>query len=429
VAETLAADIAVVGAGPAGLAAAVRAAEEGARVAILDEGPRPGGQIWKHSSLPPRGARRWIERAKRCGVLLRTGWQVVFAEPGRLFAEASAGPSEERLDVRCRAIVLAVGARELFLPFPGWTLPGVVGAGAAQALVKSGLDVRGRRAVVAGSGPLLLAAAGALSSAGARVLVVAEQAPSRRVWAFALGLAKDPARLAAAASLRMKFPAARYRTGTWIASAQGDERLEAVVVTDGRRSREVPCDLLCCGFGLVPNLELPAMLGCDVARGRVVVDDFQRSSVSSVLCAGEATGVGGVELALVEGEIAGLAASGRAERARRLFRRRARLTAFAASLGRAFALRTELKTTARADTIVCRCEDVVLSRLAPSWSRRQAKLYTRAGMGPCQGRVCGPALEFLFGWGADSVRVPLRPASLASLVAIPDLEKEGAATT
>ncbi len=416
--ETLELDVAVVGAGPAGLAAAVRAGEAGARVAVLDEGPRAGGQIWKHSARVPRAARRWIDRLERARVPLRAGWQVVFAQTGRLVAESVAGPSEEILDVRCRSIVLATGARELFLPFPGWTLPGVVGAGAAQALVKSGLDVRGRRAVVAGSGPLLLAAGGVLSAAGARVCAVVEQAPLRRVWSFALGLARHPGKLAAAAALRLKFPAARYRAGTWVAAAHGDGRLQKAVLHDGRRSREIACDLLCCGFGLVPNLELPLLLGCDVAAGRVAVDDFQRSSVPSVLCAGEGTGVGGVELSLVEGEIAGLAAAGRSAEARRLFGRKARLAAFAIALDRAFVLRPELKGLARPDTIVCRCEDVALSRFAPSWSRRQAKLYTRAGMGPCQGRVCGPALEFLFGWGADSVREPLRPASLGSFCAV-----------
>jgi len=425
--EKLAGDIAVVGAGPAGMAAAIRAAEAGARVVLLDEGPRAGGQIWKHAASPPRGARPWIERLKRSPAVLRSGWQVVFAEPGRLFAEPASGAAEEGLEVQCRALVLATGARELFLPFPGWTLPGVVGAGAAQALVKSGLDVRGRRAVVAGSGPLLLAAAGALSSAGARVQLVAEQASRSSVLAFALGLTRQPGKLAAAAALRLKFPPGRYRPGTWIASAEGKDSVERVLATDGRRSREIACDLLCCGYGLVPNLELPELLGCQVAHGRVVVDDFQRTSISSIFCAGEATGVGGVELALAEGEIAGLAAAGKAGEARSLFRRRTALTALAASLDRTFALREELKAAARGDTIVCRCEDVTLSRFAPSWSRRQAKLYTRAGMGPCQGRVCGPALEFLFGWGADSVRIPVRPASLASFMEVSHSEKEGAA--
>jgi hypothetical protein len=156
------------------------------------------------------------------------------------------------------------------------------------------------------------------------------------------------------------------------------------------------------------------LLDCAISAGCVVVDPFGETNQPAIFCAGELTGVGGVELALVEGEIAGLAAAGQKDAARPLFTRRFRLQNFAAALGTTFAPREELKFLARSDTIVCRCEDVPFARLDPRWHRRQAKLYARAGMGPCQGKVCGPALEFLFGWGTDSVRVPLRPTPLAS---------------
>ena len=181
---TLAAEVAVVGAGPAGIASATRAAEAGADVLVIDDGPGPGGQIWK---TPARGkaapgATRWLERLRRAGARLLPRAQIVLAGSGRLYAEdvASGGRT---IEIRAAKIIVATGARERFLPFPGWTLPNVIGVGAAQALVKSGATLRGRRVVVAGSGPLLLAAAASLAAGGAAVVAVAEQA--RRLALFA----------------------------------------------------------------------------------------------------------------------------------------------------------------------------------------------------------------------------------------------------
>jgi NADPH-dependent 2,4-dienoyl-CoA reductase/sulfur reductase-like enzyme len=418
VAELVAAKVVVVGSGPAGIAAATRAAEAGADVVVLDEGSGPGGQIWRHRRLEQagEGARRWIERFCKSGARLIHGAQVVLALPDRRLVAELSWPFGETLDVRAEILILATGACERFLPFPGWTLPNVIGVGAAQALVKSGFSFRNRRVVLAGSGPLLLPAAATLSRGGARVAVVAEQAPSSAIVRFALRLSLRPRKLLEAAFYRSGFPGARYRTGVWVVSARGDDSVREAVLTDGRRLWTEPCDSLCCGYGLVPNLELPLLLGCSVDRGRLAVDELQQTNLAGIYGAGELTGVGGLELALVEGEIAGLAAAGRAEEARRLFPRRSNLLAFAEDLEKAFVLRDELKSLPRAETLVCRCEDVAFGRLDSAWSRRQAKLYTRAGMGPCQGKICGPALEFLFGWEADAVRLPLRPTPLSSLL-------------
>ena len=134
---------------------------------------------------------------------------------------------------------------------------------------------------------------------------------------------------------------------------------------------------------------------------------------------------------MVQGKIAGLAAAGSVIEAARLYRRRDSQVAFGHAMGRAFALRKEILNLAKPETIVCRCEDVRFAQLqtqATPGSWTHAKLQTRCGMGPCQGRVCGPALEFLFGWGPDSVRIPVRPASLASFLEVSHSEKEGAAT-
>ena len=149
---------------------------------------------------------------------------------------------------------------------------------------------------------------------------------------------------------------------------------------------------------LVPNTELAELLGCRIRDGLVQVDDLQQTSVPEVFCAGEPTGVGGLELALVEGQIAGLAAGGHPESAKSLFGARKKLRGFTCALDRAFAPRRELRNLSSPETIVCRCEDVTYSRLAQHRSWRDAKLQTRCGMGPCQGRVCGPATHFLFGW-------------------------------
>jgi NADPH-dependent 2,4-dienoyl-CoA reductase/sulfur reductase-like enzyme len=188
-----------------------------------------------------------------------------------------------------------------------------------------------------------------------------------------------------------------------------------VTFSNGRTTWKQPCDYLACGFGLVPNLELPLLLGCGVRDGAVQVDEWQQTTVPGVFCAGETTGVGGLELALAEGQIAGWTAAGRQERAREFFAGRSRALRFKNSLDRAFALRAELKVLAKADTLVCRCEDVPFDRLQQHDSWRAAKLQTRCGMGPCQGRVCGPAVEFLFGWRAESVRPPILPAPLGRL--------------
>ena len=175
---------------------------------------------------------------------------------------------------------------------------------------------------------------------------------------------------------------------------------------------------MACGFGLVPNIELPRLLGCQIEQGAVVFDRWQATTVKNVYAAGEITGVGGLDKALIEGRIAGTAAAGAAVSPRDL-RVRDAAARFTSRLENAFALRDELRHLAAPDTIVCRCEDVPLERLVSRRSWRDAKLQTRCGMGPCQGRVCGAATRFLFGWHVDSSRPPVLPAELASLACQP----------
>ncbi|HEX7051789.1 MAG TPA: FAD-dependent oxidoreductase [Longimicrobiales bacterium] len=421
----LRADVAVIGAGPAGIAAAVRAADAGASVVVLDEGMRPGGQIWHHRTRAglPRLARDWLDALDRSAATVVCGASVVDIEPGfRLAAEVRGAP----LTVDAGTVILATGARERFLPFPGWTLPGVVGVGGAQALLKSGASFAGKRIVIAGSGPLLLPVAASLARAGARIAIVAEQAPAAAVRRFGAGLWRTPGKIAQAARYRAAFRATRYAWGTWATRAAGDDAVREVTLTDGRHTWVEPCDVLCTGYGLVPSTELARLAGCAIDRGRVVVDARQRTSIPGIYCAGEPTGIAGVEASLIEGEIAGLAAVGRARKAiERLDAARRRQRRFADRLDAAFAPRAELRSLAAADTIICRCEDVTAGRLRPEWSQRQAKLYTRAGMGPCQGRICGAALEHLFGWDAGTVRAPAVATRLATLIAEPTPDDAG----
>ena len=403
--------IAVVGAGPAGIAAACVAAESGASALLIDDGMRPGGQIWRHREAAPPAARPWLDRLARSGARLLDSATVHDADvSGALWLEHATKSARIEFD----ALVIATGARERFLPFPGWTLPGAMGVGAAQALYKSGADFRDKRVVLGGSGPLLLPVAATLARAGAEIACVLEQAPQSRVLGFARDLLGHPARLIEAARYRFAFLSAPYHTDAWVVEALGTDRVEAVVVQDRRGQHRIACDLLGCAYGLVPNLELPRLLGCAIELGFVRVDERQATSVPHVFCAGEPTGIAGLESALASGEIAARAALGLAPSSAAL-RERERARPLMERMEATFALRPELRALARPDTIVCRCEDVRMGQLRPEWSARMAKLYTRVGMGPCQGRVCGSALEHIHGWNADAVRSPLRPVSIATM--------------
>lgn len=400
--------VAVVGAGPAGIAAAVRASECGRDVLLLDDNPDCGGQIWRGRNSH---GRQWFERLERSGAKTLTGARVFAGDARRrvLDVETESGAFE----VRYEKLILATGARELFLPFPGWTLPDVTGAGGLQALVKSGLPIEGKRVVVAGSGPLLLAVAAYLRGRGAIVPAIVEQADGALVARFGAALAAHPMKLGQAIRLRASVAGSAYWTGAWVERADGMGRVSEVRIrfADGRkRAVNVACDYLAIGYGLRPNTELARHLG---ATG---VDDLQRSSIERIYCAGEAAGIGGVDLALIEGQIAGYAAGGRPELARRLFAAREKARRFAGALNQTFAPRAELRELADAETIVCRCEDVRFRQLRTADGWLSAKLHSRCGMGPCQGRVCGPAVEFLFGWQAESIRPPVSAVRVGSLI-------------
>ncbi len=409
-------EVLVLGAGPGGLAAAAAAAEAGASVRLVEGMPFLGGQIWRGATLTTPGAPGRAIRALGAGIHLDLGTRALaFPAPGQVLLEGPEGPFSASYD----SLILATGARERVLPFPGWTLPGVTGAGGLQALAKAGFPVAGRRVLVAGTGPLLLAVAAFLRARGAKVLGVLEQAPLPRLLAFGTQLLRWPTKALQGLALGGKLLGIPYRPGTWVVEARGEDRLREVRLSEVRLSdgRTLEVDLLACGFGLAPNLEVAQALGCDCSGDRIQVDGLQRTSRPRVLAVGEGTGIGGASKAWAEGRVAGRLAAGEVAGARRAARAARRESALVKVLERAFALHPELAGLPRPDTVVCRCEGATLGQLSEFTEGREARLHTRCGMGPCQGRTCGPATRFLLGWEPSRPQMPLHPTSFATFLA------------
>ncbi|MFD3411802.1 FAD-dependent oxidoreductase [Streptomyces cyaneofuscatus] len=467
-------DLAVIGAGPAGLVAAVTAADSGLRVVLIDASERLGGQYFRHAApgLTPRSRLVHHKRATFAALSARLtahirGGRITHLPRHHVWTAEECGPaaSSERWTLRhvpvdgapaapapadgirvttARFLLLATGAYERQLPFPGWTLPGVVAAGGAQAILKDSGALPGRRIVVAGSGPLLPAVAVSLAEAGADIPVLAEAA-SYTGYASRPGvLARNPAK--AVEGVRLAADLLRYRirlrTRSAVVRAHGTDRVEAVTLATLDRDWRpvagtevrIACDALAVGHGLVPQLELAVALGCALRTApdgtpAVEVDDQQRTDIHGLWAAGEPTGVGGVELALLEGRSAARSVaasfhrSERDPRARAATARRRRFADLMATVHRPAAHWPQWVTE---DTEVCRCEEVTAhdlrqARELGARDARTAKLLTRAGMGWCQGRMCETAVTCLAAGGDGSA--PLVPARrpLSCPVSLQDL--------
>ncbi len=410
-------DLLIIGAGPAGMAAALAAAPHGPSIALLDDNSLPGGQIWRdgpNAQVPKQAQDMRTQLQGFSNVRLHSGCKVVaLAGAKRLLLE----DAERGWVLSYDRLILCTGARERLLPFPGWTLPGVTGAGGLQALIKGGLAVADERIVIAGTGPLLLASSATAQKHGAEVVRVAEQAPLSAVAGFAAGLWRWPNKAIQAITLA----SAAYRTSAHVLAALGTDRLEGVRVQVGDKVEELACERLACGFSLVPNTEIARALGCTLRHQAIVVDEWQATGLPDHYAAGECTGFGGSELALVEGRIAGLVAVGERDKARGLWAERQRWQGFADRLNKAFSLNPALKHLAAPDTLVCRCEDVRYADLAAHGSWTGAKLATRCGMGACQGRICATAAQTLFGWEPPLLRPPFSPARISTLACLDDI--------
>lgn len=505
-------DVAVVGAGPAGLAAAVHAADSGLRVVLVDAGEQPGGQFWRHSDEAGHGSgagdgasasegaghhdwKRFTDLRRRLYAHEQAG-RVAYLRGTQLWLVDMPGPDGSRVlrlcptvdvpavrsgpdmrlpeaaavpdSVSAHHLILCPGGYDRQLPVPGWDLPGVMAAGGVQALLKANMTTPGGVGVVAGTGPFLLPVAAALAAAGAKVAAICE-ANSPAGWLRNLrGSVRAPEKAVegveyAAALARHRIP---YRIRTAVTEIHGSDRVEAVTVSrlaaDGAAvagsERRVPCDFVALGWGFTPSLELVLAVGADTTMDVdgslvAVVDEELNSSVPGVSAAGEATGIGGASMAVVEGELAALCVSAArshapgssgapgapelGQRISRLQKERVRLRAFAVAMHRANPVPARWTGWLTPETIVCRCEEVSYGQLCSAHDdlgaqdARSLKSFARPGMGWCQGRVCGFATAGIAAdfagraTSADDLRAVSKrtlaaPVSLGTLAALAD---------
>ncbi|HEY9293834.1 MAG TPA: FAD-dependent oxidoreductase [Microlunatus sp.] len=443
----------VIGGGPAGLAAAESALQYGASVILLEAGQRLGGQFWRHppEDLPVdttlqhnwrhfTGLRRMIASNPAARVITDAQvWAIDHDQHQTPRVHAAIGPADgtdrEQIAFTGDALIIATGAHDHTLPFPGWDLPGVFTGGAAQSLAKSERVAVGRRVVVAGAGPFLLPVAASLTRVGSQVLGVFEASRPQQLASGWLPNApwlvgKGPEFAGYLAKLmRHRIP---YRTGQAVVRAYGRDAVQGVTIAkvdrDWRRipgtERDLAVDAVCVSHGFTPRLELAIAAGCRITADRFVeVDQGQRSTQPGVFAAGETTGIGGSDLALTEGTIAGhLAAGGEIDdpvlKDARTRKRRLDHLARSVRIGHAQGSRwTEWLTD---DTILCRCEEVSYAHLRTvldgtrSRGVRSVKLASRVGLGPCQGRICGRVVEHIISSGGtlpltDGVMIDRRP--------------------
>lgn len=463
-------ELAIVGAGPAGLEAAVAAAQSGVQVAIINNAAQPGGQYFKqppptfqpgnHPARQPE-LQALLNQLANVRILPDTLVWGAFPAEGDEWLLTLHGPDAPHR-LQTRALILATGAYDRPIAFPGWTLPGVMTAGAVQNLLKSQFVSPGRRVLLAGTGPLQLAVAANLVKAGVQVAGVLEGARlSGRQLALALGGAWGQwSRLAEGwsywrALCRAGVP---LRPGWAVVEACGRDELQEVVAArlgpDGQplahTRRAIAVDTLVLGYGFIPATQLGRLLGCrhyfaPEWGGYIPVrDGTMQTSLPGVYAAGDAAGIGGATLARIEGRIAGFAAASQLGRLApaaataaiaRQQQALARERRFARTLGRLFTPAPHFYTLATANTVICRCEEVRLAdiRAAVDFGAQtvtEVKGLTRCGMGLCQGRICGelvaravahrrglPAHQpaSLEAVGVFSVRPPVHPLPLSAL--------------
>jgi NADPH-dependent 2,4-dienoyl-CoA reductase/sulfur reductase-like enzyme len=464
-APRLTTDVLVVGGGPAGLAAAAQAAAAGLSVTLVDERVTLGGQIFKRMGpgfeveSPGAIGRDYaagaqliasvtsadIEVRLRTAVLALEGLTAIVCED-----------ESKTSTIEAQRIILAPGAYDRPVAFPGWTLPGVLTAGGAQTLVKTQRVLPGERIVFAGSGPVALAFPAQLHHYGANIALVCEAGPAPRPADAVAMLTAAPGNLSLlrdALGYRLELLRARIRLRyrRIVVAAEGDGRVESVVHAavdqDWRpipgSEERVACDTLCLGYGFLPSVELLRLAGCvldeDEDRGGAVarLDQWMRTSAVGIHAAGDGTGVEGSLVAIDEGRLAalgvaldlGVLSAERAEREARPIRRRLQQRrAFRMALSRMHRVGTGIYELSTDDTVICRCEEVTRAvvdlALAASADSGVVKGLTRAGMGLCQGRNCQRTIAGLIAQRHDlalsdvtvaNPRLPARPVPLAAI--------------
>lgn len=464
-------DIAVVGAGPGGMAAALAVIDVGATVTICDEYPQPGGQFFKRSEASFVLEKKHLGSEHALGEKLRralsdrrvrllSGALVWGAFSDRQLMVLHEGRSEV---LRAKAIVLSPGAYDRPVPFPGWTLPGVMTAGGAQSLAKTQWIKPGSRMLLAGAGPFVLPVAASLLRAGVEIAAIVEATRPQEWLPHAPALWGQWPRFAEAFAYRRMLRQAGVPVffGHKIIRAEGVDTVTAAVIGAVDRDwnaragteRRVAVDAIATGYGFLPNIELAENLECEMrwdSHGQtwfVDVSDTQATSRPGVFAAGEITGIGGSAIALSEGEVAGLSAaefiglidSARATRLREPHQRtRRHLQRFGDMVNELFAPRPGLWDALSTDAIICRCEEVTADEVRHCVqegcaSIKEVKDWTRAGMGLCQGRVCRSLVTQTMALERSiepaqvprsHIRPPIKPVPIDVLVA--SEEPEGA---
>lgn len=461
----------IVGAGPAGIAAARELLKHGSRVILFEEMSAPGGQYYRQHTTAhsvSRGSEldeRASEGASALGQLVGDGVTVrcntlawgIF--PGNQLAIYDG----DQVDlVHADAIVLAPGAIEAVAAFPGWTLPGVMTAGGVQSLLTREAILAGQRFVVAGTGPLLLAVAVEINEAGGQVVAVVEGAttgaPLRHIHHFLRQMRRVQAGLDYRRTLERQ--GTEVLTGHTVLAARGDGQVSEVVVARINKDWQVvpgteltfAVDALCLHYGFVASVELARMAGCEVAyapeRGGWYVshDAGMRTTQPGIYVAGQAAGIGGADLAAATGRLAGLTVVhdlGKidertyASAVKDVQREINRAREFATVLNTVYRMAPAIADLITPDTTVCRCEEVAATEVEAAIQEgartlNDVKRRTRCGMGRCQGRVCTPVLTTLLQRRAGvtppeaeliTARPPVKPIPLAALAALTETAK------
>ncbi|MDO8320351.1 FAD-dependent oxidoreductase [Rhodoferax sp.] len=452
-------DLVIIGAGPAGMSAALTAASIGMKTVLLDEQPRAGGQIYRNvTAVDPKVAtllgpdythgRTLADRLQRSGVEVHYGAMVWDVARDLTVSVQHDGKS---FQLRAPQLIAATGAMERASPMPGWTLPGVLNAGAAQIALKSAGAVPSGPVLLVGGGPLLLLVACQLLEAGATVAGIVETSPGDNRGAamnHVMGAISTPTYLAKGLRMiwRLRKAGVPWFTQATQLRIDGRERVEGVSFIANGQQRHIDCSVVLLHHGVVPNTQISRLMrvahtwDSNQLAWRPNVDEWGETSLAGFRIAGDGASITGAIAAEASGEIAAIGAAHalqrindsergqRATRARTALARQLRIRPFLEALYRP----PQWINVPADETIVCRCEEVTAGRVREMarlgcQGPNQTKFFSRCGMGPCQGRMCGLAVTQVLAdelgklpdqVGAYHIRTPLKPIPLASLASM-----------